>query len=117
MLRHRRQAAGAFTLSAHDLAAQALAELEQKLDAGIEAVRARSAEAKSKLENGMLNLRSHADRPSAAPSPNGIAEPSWDLESAAAADAATDEQLDDLAIKPFDDSSFGDDFDGIPEPK
>jgi hypothetical protein len=103
------------------LAVQALAELEGKLDAGVEAVRARTAEAKARLDSGMLNLRSQTDR-SSEPSRNGAAEPSWDLESAAASDAATVERLDGLAATPldmqsFDDGEFdagSDEFEGIP---
>lgn len=122
MFRHRRQATGAVTLSTHDLAVQALAELEQKVDAGIEAVRAGAVEAKSKLETGMLNLRSVAAH-SSEPSRNGASEPSWDLESAAAADAAVDAPHDDLASEAFDLEAFdefgaGDEAenDGIPQP-
>lgn len=123
MFRHRRQAEGAVALSAGDLAAQTLAELEGKVDAGVQAVRARAAEAKARLESGMLNLRSQTDRASE-PSRNGFAEPSWDLESEAAADVAAVGQLDELAASRLDATSFDDDdfasdadgeFDGIPE--
>jgi hypothetical protein len=123
MFWHGGEAAGAIALSARDLAVQALAELEGKLDAGVEAVRARAAEAKARLDSGMLNLRSQTNGASE-PSRNGATEPSWDLESAAAADAATGEQLDELAATSVDMPSFDDDgefdagggeFEGIPQ--
>lgn len=71
-------------MSPQDQAAQALAELESKVEAGLAAVRERSAEAKSKLESGMLNLQSRAElSPIAAEAVGAAAEAdlNWDLES------------------------------------
>jgi hypothetical protein len=68
-------------MSSQDQAAQALADLESKVEAGLAAVRARAAEAKSKLERGVLNLRTHAELSPVAAEAAGAADLNWDLES------------------------------------
>jgi hypothetical protein len=81
-------------MTSDQAAAQALADLEQRVEAGLEAVRARAAEAKSRLESGMLNLRSRAgsDAPQAGP-PIDL---NWDLEAELAAPEPTPSFDDDL---------------------
>ncbi|MBV8601651.1 MAG: hypothetical protein JO359_08840 [Candidatus Eremiobacteraeota bacterium] len=54
-------------MTSSEMAAQALAELESKAEADIAALRARSDEIKSRLEEGMLNLRSRGDEPAPGP--------------------------------------------------
>ena len=102
-------------MSAEDIAAQALADLEGKLNAGIAAVRTRSAEAKSKLEHGVLNLRNHAELSPVAAEASEAAELNWDLESEAAAEAATEgaegSTGEFLAAAPEPPASFKDELD------
>jgi hypothetical protein len=112
-------------MSAQDQAAQALADLESKVEAGIAAVRARSAEAKSKLEHGMLNLQSRSELSHVAAEAVEAADLNWDLEGEAAAsdmpDVPAEPALDDFSsAAPEPPLSFKDeldvatDEDGIP---
>ncbi|MBV8074363.1 MAG: hypothetical protein JO140_02955 [Candidatus Eremiobacteraeota bacterium] len=48
-------------MNSNELAAQALAALEAKADADLASLRARSEDVKSRLEQGMLNLRSRGE--------------------------------------------------------
>ncbi|MGA3038014.1 MAG: hypothetical protein ABSE64_11100 [Vulcanimicrobiaceae bacterium] len=112
-------------MSAEDQAAQALADLESKVEASLAAVRARSAEAKSKLERGVLNLQTHSELSSVAAEAVGAADLNWDLEAAdASGEAPPIEEappLDDFSLSaPEPPLSFKDeldvatDEDGIP---
>ena len=107
-------------MSPQDAAAQALAELESKIDAGLKAVRSRSAEAKSKLEHGVLNLQNRAElSPVAVEASDAAAMESadlnWDLETEAAAEAVSFGEaapLDDFAsLAPEPPASFKDELD------
>ena len=103
-------------MSAHDPAAQALADLESKIDAGLAAVRARSAEAKSKLEHGVLNLQNRAELSPVAAEASEAAAPelSWDLETEAAAEAVSGEDApieDFTSLAPEPPASFKDELD------
>ncbi len=71
-----------------DQAAKALADLESKVEASLAAVRARAAEAKSKLEHGMLNLQSRSELSPLAAESAEAADLNWDLESEAVTEAA-----------------------------
>lgn len=94
-------------MSTEDQAAKALADLESKVEASVAAVRARAAEAKSKLEHGVLNLQSRAELSSVAAESGEAADLNWDLESEAVPEAAPA-----LAEEPaFDDFSLA-----APEP-
>lgn len=94
-------------MSSNDPASQALADLENKVEESLAAVRARSAEAKSKLEHGMLNLQSHSELSSLAEEASNAADLNWDLEAEASA-----ETLPPLeAAPPLDDFSLA-----APEP-
>ena len=62
-----------------EIAAQALAELESKSEAHLAAVRAHAAAAKSRLEQGLLNLRTQAETLTAVEPEVAAAEPSWDF--------------------------------------
>lgn len=111
-------------MSAQDMAAQMLADLESKVEAGLSAVRTRSAEAKAKLEHGVLNLQNSTElTPLAAEAQNVAGDLSWDLETEAAAESAVpaDPLLDDFpSAAPEPPLSFKDeldvatDEDGIP---
>lgn len=108
-------------MTTQELAAQALADLESKIDAGLAAVRARSAEAKTKLEHGVLNLQNRAELSRVAAAAQDAADLNWDLESEAAAEAAGEPSLDGLqSAAPEPPVSFKDeldvatDEDGIP---
>jgi len=111
-------------MSAEEQAAQALADLESKVEASLTAVRARSAEAKSKLEHGMLNLQAHSELTSVAAEAVEAADLNWDLESEASAEAlppAQEASVDDFSLAaPEPPVSFKDeldvatDEDGIP---
>jgi len=94
-------------MSTEDQAAQALADLEMKVEASLAAVRARAAEAKSKLESGMLNLQSHSELSPVAAEAAGAAELNWDLE----AEASPAPPLYEEAPPPLDDFSLA-----APEP-
>jgi hypothetical protein len=89
-----------------DQAAQALADLERKVEASLAAVRARAAEAKSKLERGVLNLQSHAELSAVAAESAAAADLNWDLEPDAAPEAPPP-----VEGQPFDDFSLA-----APEP-
>jgi hypothetical protein len=112
-------------MSTEDQAAQALADLESKVEASIAAVRERSAEAKSKLERGVLNLQSHSELSAVAAEAADGAELNWDLEDEPLAVAPPLEEapppLDDFSLAaPEPPLSFKDeldvatDEDGIP---
>jgi hypothetical protein len=109
-------------MSAQDHATQALADLESKIEAGLAAVRARSADAKSKLEHGVLNMQNSAElTPIAAEASDVASELNWDLETEAAAEAVAEPSLDGFATAaPEPPLSFKDeldvatDEDGIP---
>ena len=111
-------------MSADDQAAQALADLENKVEASVAAVRARSAEAKSKLERGMLNLQAHSELSSVAAESVAASDLNWDLEAEASVEAPPIEEappLDDFSLAaPEPPLSFKDeldvatDEDGIP---
>jgi hypothetical protein len=94
-------------MSAEDQAAQALADLEKKVEASLAAVRARSAEAKSKLEHGVLNLQTHSELSAVAAEAMGAADLNWDLEADASGEAPPLEE----APPPIDDFSLA-----APEP-
>jgi hypothetical protein len=74
-------------MSSQDQVAQALADLESKVEASLAAVRSRAAEAKSKLDHGLLNLRSHAELSPVAAEAAEAAELNWDMDSDGAASA------------------------------
>ena len=100
-------------MSAQDPAAQALAELESKIDAGLAAVRARAAEAKSKLEHGVLNLQNRAELSPIAAEASEASELNWDLETEAAAEMASEPAFEDdfSAAAPEPPASFKDELD------
>ncbi|HEY1728774.1 MAG TPA: hypothetical protein VGG22_10400 [Candidatus Baltobacteraceae bacterium] len=111
-------------MSTEDQAAQALADLESKVEASVAAVRARAAEAKSKLERGVLNLQSHSETSAVAAEAADGAELNWDLEESSAEAPPLEEApppLDDFSLAaPEPPLSFKDeldvatDEDGIP---
>jgi hypothetical protein len=111
-------------MSAEDQAAQALADLESKVEASLAAVRARAAEAKTKLERGVLNLQTHSELSAVAAEAVGAADLNWDLEADASGEAPPIEEappLDDFSLAaPEPPLSFKDeldvatDEDGIP---
>ena len=94
-------------MSTDDQAAQALADLEGKVEASLAAVRARAAEAKSKLEHGMLNLQSRSELSPAAAESAEAADLNWDLESEPAIEA----EPPPVEVAAFDDFSLA-----APEP-
>jgi hypothetical protein len=93
-------------MSTDDQAAQALADLENKVEESLAAVRARSAEAKSKLEGGMMNLQSRSELSSVAAESAEAADLNWDLES-----ETVTEEAPPAEAAPFDDFSLA-----APEP-
>ncbi|MBV8723186.1 MAG: hypothetical protein JO277_13630 [Candidatus Eremiobacteraeota bacterium] len=108
-------------MSSQELASQALADLESKINAGLTAVRTRSAEAKSKLEHGVLNLQNRSElSPVAAEAQDAAGDLNWDLETEAAAESAEPAMDDFQSAAPEPLVSFKDeldvatDEDGIP---
>jgi hypothetical protein len=104
-------------MSAQDQAAELVAQLDAKAQSNLEAIRARAAEIKSRLESGMLNLQSQ-DAQTAVSSDEVPAELNWDLETEAAAEsveappAASGESLEDFRITaPEPVKSFKDELD------
>ncbi len=111
-------------MSSDDEVTKALADLESKVEASLAAVRARSAEAKSKLEHGMLNLQSRSELSPLAAESAEAADLNWDLESEPAAETEPpppEPAFDDFSLAaPEPPLSFKDeldvatDEDGIP---
>ena len=101
-------------MSPQDQAAQALADLESKVEASLAAVRSRAAEAKSKLDHGMLNLRSRSELSSVAAEATEASELNWDLESDGGASALSAEPS--FAESPPPEPAFDDFSLSAPEP-
>jgi len=78
-------------MSAQDRAAELLADLEGRANDAIEAIRARSTEIKSRLEEGMLNLQAQGSSAPVVHAAEPIADLDWDLDAAAAATPAQPE--------------------------
>jgi hypothetical protein len=102
-------------MSAQELAAQTLAELQAKADEHLAALRERAADAKEKLKLGLLNVQSKATASeliSEAPPP---ADLNWDLETEAAAEStpASEASLEEdfRTIAPEPPPSFSDELD------
>jgi hypothetical protein len=101
-------------MSSQDQAAQALADLESKVEASLAAVRARAAEAKSKLEQGMLNLSSRSELSPIAAEAADAAELNWDMDSDVATNGVSTEPS--FAEAPPPEPAFDDFSLSAPEP-
>jgi hypothetical protein len=101
-------------MSSQDQAAQALADLESKVEASLEAVRSRAAEAKSKLDHGLLNLRSRSELSPIAAEASDAAELNWDMDSNDSAGVITAEPS--FAEAPPPEPAFDDFSLSAPEP-
>ena len=87
-----------------DLAAQALADLEAKAESQIAAIRAKATEARTRLEQGMLNLESRAVETPAAEDAHAAVPPdlAWEF------DPNLEGGADEFGATPPDSLSFGD---------